>query len=60
MYRANATLESERAAFESEKKAHGDLYEKQQAVRTGVDHIALIIPVSIGTGGDAEEPQAAE
>lgn len=30
--RATATLDSEKAAFESEKNAHTDLYEKQQQV----------------------------
>ena len=32
--RATATLEAERAAFEAEKKAHYELYEKQQQVHT--------------------------
>ena len=35
-HRATATLESERAAFESEKKAHNELYEKQQQVGAGL------------------------
>ena len=31
-HRATSTLEAERNAFESEKKAHNELYEKQQQV----------------------------
>lgn len=42
-YRATATMESERAAFEAEKKAHYELYERQQQVKIDVHHRSGLI-----------------
>ena len=39
--RATATLEAERAAFEAEKKAHYELYEKQQQVCSERERVYL-------------------
>ncbi len=43
MFRGMATLESERVAFEAEKKAHNELYERQQQVSYKMDRIESMI-----------------
>ena len=47
--RATSTLEAERTAFEAEKKAHYELYEKQQQVCTVCVYVGRKVPeVNIG------------